>query len=72
MNELSPHLSDATLREAERMLSEGGTAEGVLVFLQRSGANAIASIRALVRLLGVSVPEAQEILYESETWRDTR
>jgi hypothetical protein len=68
--ELGSHLSDAAYREAEAILEARGTVEDVLRHLKANGANAIASIRALERLLGLTVPEAQQALAESETWSD--
>lgn len=69
---LGGSVSEAVLREAQAMLATGRSVEEVLAYLKGEGANAIASIRALQRLLGVTVPEAQQILHDSETWREMR
>lgn len=65
-------MSEATLRQARAMVGEGRSVEEVLSFLRGEGTNAIASIRTLQHLLGVTVPEAQQLLHNSETWRDMR
>ena len=72
MNEVGPNIAAAVLEKAEGMVAEGRSTEEVLAFLKRSGANAIASIRALQRLFNISVPEAQEMLHKSESWREMR
>jgi hypothetical protein len=69
---LGRSVSEATLRQAQAMVAAARSVEGVLAFLRGEGANAIASIRALQQLLGITVPEAQQLLHGSETWRDMR
>ena len=65
-------VSGQTLAEARAMVSSGATVEEILRLLKDRGANAIASIRAIEVLLGLSTREAQRALYESESWRDMR
>jgi hypothetical protein len=54
------------------MLAGGGSNDDVLAYLKREGGNAIASIKALQQLLGVSMAEAQQILHDSDAWRGMR
>jgi hypothetical protein len=54
------------------MLAEGGSTDDILAFSKDRGADAIGSIRALQRLLGVSVAEAQQLLRDSDVWREMR
>ena len=72
MRQLGPVLEESVLLQAAGMASQGSSTEEVLVFLKASGANAIASIRALQRVYGFSTSEAQLTLQESETWRSMR
>jgi ribosomal protein L7/L12 len=65
-------VNESVLRQAERVLAEGRSAEDVLVPLKDRGANAIASIRALQRLLGASVADAQQLVRERQAWREMR
>jgi hypothetical protein len=72
MIDLGPNVSEATIQEVERMKGDDRSVEEILAFLKNDGVNAITSIRVLQFVFGVSVAEAQQLLYESETWREMR
>ncbi|MDP9364528.1 MAG: hypothetical protein M3Q10_09955 [Chloroflexota bacterium] len=60
------------IAEARRMLKEGKTLEDVWRLLRDAGFDMIDSKQFTMSITGMSSPEAQRALYESETWADMR
>lgn len=65
-------VSEQLFNQSLAMLEAGESVEHVLRLLKANGVNAIGSIAALRRLLGIDVGEAQELLYWSECWKQMR
>lgn len=69
---MNKDVSNELLAEASAALKAGGSVEDVLALLKANGVNAVGSIGALRRLLGIGSDEAQELLYWSECWKQMR
>jgi hypothetical protein len=70
--ELGSGVDEATFIEAKELVATGRPVEDLLTLLKDRGANAIASIRILQLLLGVTAAEAQQLVYDSEAWKEMR
>jgi hypothetical protein len=52
------------------MLARGEDAESLLSFLRQEGCRKVASIRILMAVLGLTLPEAKDLVHNSVTWSD--
>ena len=60
------------LAQCEAMLVEGCVIDDVISFLRKKGCSRINSIKAVMRLRGVTLAQAKEIVHSSKAWEDAR
>ena len=58
--------------DCRKQLGESATAEDMIAFLRSASQSKVGSMRALKRLLGISLTEAQRLVHFSDVWKDRR
>jgi hypothetical protein len=64
--------TDRLLIDIENRFDEGNSIEEVLRYLRSNGFSVLDSIKVTMRLTGVSLAEAKQVVHTSEAWSDRR
>ena len=58
--------------ELHALMKGGADTESLLSMMRRSGCTKVESIKRLMQLTGIPLPQAKAVVHDSDSWKDLR